>query len=121
MQGFNFSRKEYLNLYRRVLPSQKITKNFFTYQRPDSSEVALNMWGYPIQQSQSRKLDLQNPDRESAPDPDRISDSLLLMNPDLVAVQMDPLPFMHTARSFAINYLPSLKEQMSSEQKGIFQ
>jgi hypothetical protein len=27
---------------------------------------------------------------------------------------------MYTARQFAINYLPTLKEQMSTEQKGIF-
>jgi hypothetical protein len=41
MHGFNYSRKEYLNLYKKAMPRSKLITNYVQLQRPDQSRVAL--------------------------------------------------------------------------------
>lgn len=70
------------------------------------------MHGYPI-----CPIPSLHDDEEKLSD---LQENLQNNNPDLIMVQMDPMTYLNKARSFALNNLPLLREQIDRTKKGIF-
>lgn len=88
MQGFRFSRDEYRRSYKRLMPSQKIITSRLTVDRvEDNRTCTLNVYGYPIKCPPYR----EGLEKQFTP----LLDNLKQTNPNLVAVQLDPMVYMH--------------------------
>ncbi len=91
MQGFRFSRDEYRRSYKRLMPSQKIITSQLTVERvQDSRSCKLNVYGFPIKCPPER-LGVDNFFKP-------MLDNLQETNPNLIAVQLDPMVYMNQAR-----------------------
>ena len=101
MQGFNYSRAEYVRTYRRLMHSTKIiTKNLDVLRANENATCTLKLYGYPLRCPEAR----QDPRREIV----RLGTQLREKTPDLVDIQMDPLPYLYQQREHAIHNLPNI-------------
>ena len=114
MHGFNYSRAEYVRTYRRLLPSTKITtKNLEVLRAGDNTTCNIKLFGYPLRCPEAR----QDARQEIV----RLGTQLRERTPELLAVQLDPLPYLYQQREHAIHNLPNINSLFINEQKGIFQ
>lgn len=101
MQGFRFSKDEYRRVYKRLMPSSKVLSAQLSVTRvADNETCALNVFGMPIRCPEYRSS------------PEHLQQHLISQwkrdRPEIIAVQLDPMPYMHMARSYAINNMPTI-------------
>ncbi len=77
------------------MPSSRLLKKKLSVHRiADNKSCVLNLQGCPIKCPSSRQ------------NPSTIIESFNKTSPELIAVQIDPMPFIYKARQWAIAHLP---------------
>ena len=91
--------------------SNLINKKLSLERIKDNKTCKLDLFGCPIRCPQ---------DRMAVDDNNQFVKDFHRLKPQLIAVQIDPMPFMYKARVFAQNMLPTFKNDLTKDKFGIF-
>ena len=104
MKVFRYSKVEYRNRYRRWYLSHTLAQKDvkLTRKATDNKTCRLRLLGYPLA---PRVFNVGDEEMYAT-----FLEHLALDKPDMLAVQVDPMPYLYTARQFAVDHLADKKD-----------
>lgn len=115
MKVFRYSKNEYRRNYRRYLPSTDYNFKRFSLTRTglDDKTCEMSLLGYPMMPAS-----FENSDAEMF---DGLVEQIKAEKSQILAIQVDPMPYMYRAREWSINNVAgNVDQQWLKQQKGIF-
>ena len=81
----------------------------------DEKECIVNLYGYPLRPDENT-FNQELADGEKPP----VINQIEKTKPNIIAIQIDPMKYLHSARTFALNTIPYMKDSDSIDTKGVF-